>query len=104
MGDAASMTIPVVIGEVIVRQRRRAPGEVDGLVLVLARSDGSQALTEDVSRVHGTDFVEAQSPRGRKHAGNSRKRWCLASSVPSLPSGLVSVEEGVCGTEGKACR
>lgn len=103
MGDAAAVTIAVVVGEVIVRQRR-ARGEVDGLVLVLARSDGSQALTEDVSRVHGTDVVEAQSPRGRKHAGNSRKRPCLTSFVASLPSGLVrSVQGSVC-TEGKARR
>jgi hypothetical protein len=62
VGDATAMTIAVVVGEVVLRQRR-ARGEVEGLVMVLTRSDGSQALTEDVSRVHGTDVDEAQSPR-----------------------------------------
>lgn len=48
-------------------RQRLAAGKVEGLVVVPTRSDGSQALAEDMRRVHGIGVVEAQRPR--EHSG-----------------------------------
>ena len=51
MRYASTSTISVIVREVIASYGW-ATGEIERLVLVLTRGDGSQALPEDMSRVH----------------------------------------------------